>query len=115
VQEVVQRFHPLLYTRLQILPFRRRDDPRQTVKRQDAIDRGRVGIDGEGDAQVDQIIFRARRAQPKGVEPDRADTVSHAVDRAAVARALGKLAEILAWVIAGEGIDTVHGHLPSVL
>ena len=42
---------------LQRAPFLGGDHARDQVERQDAVDRGRVGIDGEGDAALQQVAF----------------------------------------------------------
>ena len=72
VQERVQRRHALLHARLQPPPLGGGDDARDAVERQDAVDRAGLGIDGEGDAEVDQVALRRRRARPQRLQPDAA-------------------------------------------
>ena len=71
-QEQVERRDALLQTALDALPFRRRDDARQKVGRDDPLGRLVVGIDREGDALVqegllagllaaDELVRRQRR------------------------------------------------------
>ena len=57
VQEQVQRPHALNDAGLQRSPLLGGDHPRDQVERQDAVDRGGVGIDGEGDAARQQVAL----------------------------------------------------------
>ena len=57
VQEQVQRAHALDDAGFQRAPFLRGDHARDQVERQDAVDRGGVGIDGEGDAALQQVAL----------------------------------------------------------
>ena len=57
VQEQVQRAHALDDAGFQRAPFLGGDHARDQVERQDAVDRGGVGIDGEGDAALQQVAF----------------------------------------------------------
>ena len=81
VQEQVQRAHALDDAGFQGAPFLGGDDARDQVERQDAVDRRGVGIDGEGDAALQQVAFRIGGAVAQGVdrqiaEGDRSSSVS---------------------------------------
>ena len=54
VDEQVQRVDPLLQTPLDARPLVELDDPRQDVERPDLLGAGRVAVDVEGDAHVQQ-------------------------------------------------------------
>ena len=51
-QEHVQRPHPLYHASLDDAPFRGHHDPRDDIKRQYAIYRVLVAVDGEGDGSI---------------------------------------------------------------
>ena len=57
VQEQVQRAHALDDAGLQRAPFLGGDHAGDQVEGQDAVDRGGIGIDGEGDAALQQVAF----------------------------------------------------------
>ena len=67
-QEHVQRPHALGDAGFDLVPFRRGDHPRDQVERQDAVDRGGVGIDREGDAAFQQVTFGILRTPPQAVD-----------------------------------------------
>ena len=78
VQEQVQRAHALDDAGLQRAPFLRGDHARDQVERQDAVDRGRVGIDGEGDAALQQVAFGIGGAAAQRLDRQMAQPVAAA-------------------------------------
>ena len=54
VQEQVEGLDALQQPGFERLPLGRRDRPRDQVEREDLLDAAAVGIDGEGDALVDE-------------------------------------------------------------
>ena len=56
-QEQIERDDALLEARLDPRPFFRRDDPRQQIGRDDPLRRLIVGVDGEGDALMEEGLF----------------------------------------------------------
>ncbi len=68
VQEHVQRAHALDDAGLDLLPLGRGDHAGDQVERQDAVDRGGVGIDGEGDAAFQQVALGVHGAAAQGFD-----------------------------------------------
>ena len=78
VQEGVQRRDALLHPGFEVRPFRGGEHARDAVERQDAVDRAGLGIDGEGDAEIDQVVLGRRGARAQCIEADGADRRPHA-------------------------------------
>ncbi len=57
VQEQIERAHPLHDAGLEHPPFPRRDDTRHRIEGQDSVDRIRLGVNCERDAEVEQVAF----------------------------------------------------------
>ena len=78
---------------------------RNAVEGQDAVDRGGVGVNGKGDAEVDQLVFRRRGAGPQRGEADggdsRADRGTHP---AAIGTAMGQFTEIRVGPVVEKGV-----------
>ena len=68
VQEHVQSAYALDDAGLDLPPFRGGDDAGDQVERQNAVDRGGVGIDGEGDAALQQVAFGVHGAAAQGFD-----------------------------------------------
>jgi hypothetical protein len=51
-EQQIDRGDALLDATLDPVPFRRGQDPRDCIKRQNAVDRLAIGIDGEGDPEI---------------------------------------------------------------
>ena len=104
-QEEVEGGDALDAGALQQIPFAGGDDARDTVERQDAVDRGGVRIDREGDAEIDQLGFRRRGAGAQGVEPDAAESLDQPFGHRPGIHALaGQLTEIAARIVIGPGM-----------
>ena len=71
VKEHVQRADALDHAGLDLLPFRRCEYARDQVEGQDAVDRGRVRIDREGDAPFQQIAFGVGGSSSQGFDRQR--------------------------------------------
>ena len=68
VQEHVQRAHALDDAGLDLLPLGRREHAGDQVERQDAVDRGGVRIDGEGDAAFEQVALGVHGTAAQGFD-----------------------------------------------
>ena len=111
LEEGVQRRHPLAHAAIEAVPLGRGDHPRDAVEGQDAVDRVGLGIDGEGDAEVEKIGLRRpcpaserREAQGGDAVPDRCRSTSVVPARRV------KLAKKGAGIIAAERIFGCHVH-----
>ncbi len=115
VQEQVERRHALLHPGLQHQPFGRRQDARNAVERQDAVDGIRIGINGEGNAQIDQVVFGGGGPRAQRVQADAADAGPHRCGGATVTGAIGgQLAEIGSRPVVAERIGNTLLHAALV-
>ena len=76
VQEQVQRSHALDDAGFQCVPFLRGNYARDQVERQDTVDRGRVGVDGKGNAALQQVAFGVGGATAQRVDRQVAQPVA---------------------------------------
>jgi hypothetical protein len=102
VEEEVERGDALDHARLDVLPLRRRQHARDHVEWQDAVDSVLLGIDGEGDAQIEQLVLGVAGAAAQLVDGDAAETLAQrlGVGRRRIDPA-EQLAVVAACVVAG--------------
>ncbi len=101
VQEEVQRGNTLLHPRLEGAPLPGREHAGHHVEGQDAVDRGRLGVDREGDAEVEEVTLGRGGAAAQLLDRKGGEAPQHSGESAAIARARRRqLADIAARVIA---------------
>jgi hypothetical protein len=76
VEQQVERADPLDNPALDLSPFRGREDPRDRVERQDAVDRIALGIDREGDAEIVERLLGGGGAAPEIVGRSTRETLA---------------------------------------
>jgi hypothetical protein len=102
VEEEVECGDALDNAGFDLLPLRRRQHARDDVERQDAVDSVLLGIDGEGDAQIEQLVLGVAGAAAQFVDGDAAETLAQrlGVGRRRIDPA-EQLAVVAACVVAG--------------
>ncbi len=86
-------------------PFGGGDDAGDTVEGQDAVDRRGVGIDREGDAEIDQLGFRRRGAGAQRIQPDAAEPPGQPFrHRPGIRAGAGQFTKIAARIVIRPGI-----------
>ncbi len=76
MQQQVERGDALDHAALDDPPLVRGEHPRDRIERQDAIDRPLVGIDGKGDALVEQPRLRPGRALLQRLDGERGEPLA---------------------------------------
>ena len=108
-QEQVERLHPLAHAGLDHRPVRGRDQARDHVERQDAVDRVAVAVDREGDALVVELglgrpgpLHQLRQPQPIQAGADQ-------LAMRALRDTVPQLAEMAGRLVAGERARRLGG------
>ena len=111
-QEQVERLHPLAHAGLDHRPVGGRDQPRDHVERQDAVDRVAVAVDREGDALVVELGLGRPGALRQLGQPERVEPGADQLPMRALRDTVPQLAEVAGRVVAGERARRLASEAP---